>query len=196
MDEQYDQHIYSDGPQAVMWAIGPLNERQETSYHRLHTIGDMFIDFARTPKWNCPLPDDTVRPMSSSVVDNQTNSPTARPQLRQPPTEPARTQPQPQPKPQLKPQPKPSEPQPNSNAWKIPPIICPSDTTLRAQIGPTGGSKGYSSITGKVGWGIAWYINGLLIPEITLQRGFNSYKNFSIILIVLFNDVKGKPIRL
>ena len=24
---------------------------------------------------------------------------------------------------------------------------------------------------GKVGWGIAWYINDLLIPEITVQRG-------------------------
>lgn len=24
---------------------------------------------------------------------------------------------------------------------------------------------------GKPSWGIAWYINGLLIPELTLQRG-------------------------
>ena len=24
---------------------------------------------------------------------------------------------------------------------------------------------------GKVGWGIAWYVNQLLIPEITVQRG-------------------------
>ena len=40
-----------------------------------------------------------------------------------------------------------------------------------AQIGPTGGDNGYSAITGHVGWGIAWYINGLLIPEINVVRG-------------------------
>ena len=40
-----------------------------------------------------------------------------------------------------------------------------------AQIGPTGGNQGYASITGHVGWGIAWYINGLLIPEIHVVRG-------------------------
>lgn len=26
-------------------------------------------------------------------------------------------------------------------------------------------------LTGDVGWGIAWYINGVLIPEITVERG-------------------------
>lgn len=57
VDEKLDQHIYSDGQQSVMWAIGPLNNRMEVSYHRLRTTGDMFVDFARTPKWNCPSPD-------------------------------------------------------------------------------------------------------------------------------------------
>ena len=33
MDEKYDQHIYSDGPQAVVWAIGQLNDKEEVSYH-------------------------------------------------------------------------------------------------------------------------------------------------------------------
>lgn len=162
VDDQYDQHVYSDGPQAVMWAIGPLNDRQEVSYHRLHNQGDMFIDFARTPKWNCPLPDESVRnPVSSPALDKQPlGSQSPRPQLRPQAPEPPRAPAKPQP-----------EQTPNSNAWKIPPIVCPADPTLRAQIGPTGGSKGYHSITGKVGWGIAWYINGLLIPEITLQRG-------------------------
>jgi len=40
-----------------------------------------------------------------------------------------------------------------------------------AQIGPTGGDNGYSAITNHVGWGISWYINGLLIPEIYVVRG-------------------------
>lgn len=26
-------------------------------------------------------------------------------------------------------------------------------------------------LIGDVGWGIAWYVNGMLIPEITLERG-------------------------
>ncbi|XP_003741831.1 protein Skeletor, isoforms B/C [Galendromus occidentalis] len=42
-----------------------------------------------------------------------------------------------------------------------------------AQIGPTGGSKGYVKITGQEGWGIAWWINGQLIPELHVVRGRN-----------------------
>lgn len=58
-----------------------------------------------------------------------------------------------------------------------------------ARIGPTGGEKGYTAITGgfnlfiqkmlinnfkysgQPSWGIAWYINDLLIPEIYVERG-------------------------
>lgn len=81
--------------------------------------------------------------------------------------------------------------------WEIPPIQChePDDGVFYAQLGPTGGKQGYSAITGlafdyyfnrtrtififdfnecilgHVGWGISWYINGLLIPEINVVRG-------------------------
>ncbi|XP_018334814.1 uncharacterized protein LOC108743722 [Agrilus planipennis] len=57
--------------------------------------------------------------------------------------------------------------------WTIPQIQCyePEDGVFYAQMGPAGGRKGYSAITGHVGWGIAWYINGLLIPEINVVRG-------------------------
>lgn len=80
--------------------------------------------------------------------------------------------------------------------WEIPPIQCnePDDGVFYAQLGPTGGKQGYSAITGMcfltarksivhkiydlfsvdlghVGWGISWYINGLLIPEINVVRG-------------------------
>ncbi len=71
-------------------------------------------------------------------------------------------------------------------------------TELRARIGPTGGKRGYTAITGctfsttvifkhfffykialvsvsvmvgQPSWGIAWYINDLLIPEIYVERG-------------------------
>uniref|UniRef100_T1GHB8 Uncharacterized protein n=1 Tax=Megaselia scalaris TaxID=36166 RepID=T1GHB8_MEGSC len=61
----------------------------------------------------------------------------------------------------------------DNNAWVIPPIECwePDDGVFYAQMGPTGGKHGYSAITGHVGWGISWFINGLLIPEIHVVRG-------------------------
>ncbi|KAG8175030.1 hypothetical protein JTE90_003214 [Oedothorax gibbosus] len=58
-----------------------------------------------------------------------------------------------------------------SLAW--PPLEIVDSTTFRAQIGPTGGDKGYTAITGSQSWGIAWWINGLLIPELTVRRGTN-----------------------
>merc|ERR1712106_767600 len=61
----------------------------------------------------------------------------------------------------------------SDDPWFIPAIQCyePEDGVFFAQIGPTGGDNGYSAITGHVGWGISWYINGLLIPEIYVVRG-------------------------
>ena len=79
-------------------------------------------------------------------------------------------------------------------------------TTFIASIGPTGNERGYMSITGtynnlilchflqwnviiilhmciilytgRAGWGIAWYLNGILIPELVVRRG-NTY-TFSV----------------
>nr|CAH0099112.1 unnamed protein product [Daphnia galeata] len=53
--------------------------------------------------------------------------------------------------------------------WK--PNVISGTTELRARIGPTGGKRGYTAITGQPSWGIAWYINDLLIPEIYVERG-------------------------
>jgi hypothetical protein len=82
--------------------------------------------------------------------------------------------------------------------WYIPAIECnePENHVYYAHLGPTGGSQGYNAITGlyflKVykesnskfnydfpylsmtgnqGWGVSWFINGLLIPEVTVVRG-------------------------
>lgn len=52
-----------------------------------------------------------------------------------------------------------------------PPAKIIGESTLSAKIGPTGGKRGYTPITGQPSWGIAWYINNLLIPEITVERG-------------------------
>ncbi|XP_014662264.1 PREDICTED: protein Skeletor, isoforms B/C-like [Priapulus caudatus] len=41
----------------------------------------------------------------------------------------------------------------------------------RFTIGPSGGERGYAAITGRQPWGIAFYVNGILIPELVLKRG-------------------------
>ncbi|XP_076668170.1 protein Skeletor, isoforms B/C isoform X2 [Andrena cerasifolii] len=54
-------------------------------------------------------------------------------------------------------------------AWA--PAAITNETTFSVRIGPAGGKRGYSRITGQPPWGIAWYINDLLIPELTVERG-------------------------
>lgn len=54
--------------------------------------------------------------------------------------------------------------------WDIDPIRPKPDEVITARIGPSGDAKGYQGIAGQVGWGIAWYLNDLLIPEIYVQR--------------------------
>lgn len=49
-----------------------------------------------------------------------------------------------------------------------------TDTNVRAfsaTLGPAGGKRGYAGITGHVSNGLAWYINGYLVPELILRRG-------------------------
>ena len=56
--------------------------------------------------------------------------------------------------------------------WTIPPFCINSENNeIRAAIGNTGGAQGYKGITSKDGWGIAWYLNGTLIPEVYVLRG-------------------------
>ncbi|KAF2366388.1 DOMON domain [Trinorchestia longiramus] len=145
-----DRPIFTNSSQAVIWAVGPVNSQGHASYHTLRTRGNMFVDFGRTPQWNCPLPDDPPQsssPQQSSVQSRQSASAGSRN--------------------------RPQSVTPSPNAWYIPPIEChePEDGVFYAQIGPTGGDNGYNAITGHVGWGIAYYINGLLIPEIHVVRG-------------------------
>lgn len=54
-------------------------------------------------------------------------------------------------------------------AWRQNRIIGVKEISVR--IGPTGGKRGYSAITGIPSWGIAWYLNDLLIPELHVERG-------------------------
>ncbi|XP_020281703.1 protein Skeletor, isoforms B/C isoform X1 [Pseudomyrmex gracilis] len=153
--DELDLPILTNRSQAIIWAIGPLNELQEVSFHNHYLKTDRFIEFSRPPTWNCPMPDQEQILSYGDANDTQNNnqqlSATKR-QHRHPAT---------------------PAPAPTNNAWEIPPIQCnePDDGVFYAQMGPTGGKHGYPAITGHVGWGISWYINGLLIPVINVVRG-------------------------
>ncbi|XP_054015719.1 protein Skeletor, isoforms B/C isoform X1 [Hylaeus anthracinus] len=154
--DELDHQILTNGSQAIIWAIGPLNERQEVSFHSDYLKTDRFIDFGRPPVWNCPVPDQEQSQLfvtsNEKVTGTQEWVTTTKRPKRQQVT----------PAPALK-----------TDAWVIPPIQCndTDDGKFYAQMGPTGGKHGYPAITGHVGWGISWYINGLLIPEIYVVRG-------------------------
>ncbi|XP_073970372.1 protein Skeletor, isoforms B/C isoform X2 [Rhodnius prolixus] len=51
------------------------------------------------------------------------------------------------------------------------PAVILDENVFTVRIGPTGGKRGYTPITGHPSWGIAFYVNDLLIPEIYVRRG-------------------------
>ncbi|XP_071441647.1 protein Skeletor, isoforms B/C [Hetaerina americana] len=169
VDSLYDRSIFSNGTkQPFIWAIGPLNGRNEVSYHRIANRHDVLLDFGRYPEWNCPKSDNGwVGSVEGEENDGQISGSeevykedvTAVDEPHKLVERPSEVQT--------------PRPAPTVNAWKIPPIPCyePDDGVYYAQMGPTGGRRGYPAITGHVGWGISWYINGLLIPEINVVRG-------------------------
>lgn len=66
--DELDRQIRTNGSQAIIWAIGPLNERQEVSFHSHYLKTDRLIEFGRPPLWNCPMPDsDMLQPQVDSV---------------------------------------------------------------------------------------------------------------------------------
>ncbi|XP_028028127.1 protein Skeletor, isoforms D/E isoform X2 [Bombyx mandarina] len=166
--DELDLPIFTNTSQPVIWAIGPLNSRLEASYHHTYLKEDKFIEFGRPPMWNCPMPESedegvpSVAPIAPGRQHTHEHTHKHREPARPESTAVIKPNPVPTPKPVAKVVP-----------WEIPPIQCyePSDGVFYAQMGPTGGKHGYSAITGHVGWGISWYINGLLIPEINVVRG-------------------------
>ncbi|XP_065078550.1 protein Skeletor, isoforms B/C isoform X1 [Ochlerotatus camptorhynchus] len=49
--------------------------------------------------------------------------------------------------------------------------VISKQTVISAKIGPTGGKRGYTPMTGHPSWGIAWFLNDMLIPEVYVERG-------------------------
>lgn len=104
----------------VIWAIGPLNQRFEVSYHSQFLKKDKFIDFGRQPFWNCPIPENEGKPLLADVENGNQRPQTQK--LNQQninrvdsvkPREPPTQRPVPTPKPVA-----------NRDAWEIPPIQC------------------------------------------------------------------------
>ncbi|OXU29814.1 hypothetical protein TSAR_013407 [Trichomalopsis sarcophagae] len=184
--DELDRQIYTNISQAVIWAIGPLNDKGEVSFHSNYLKGDRFIEFGRPPAWNCPVPEL----QEAQPQQQHQNRVQHQPQQSQKLQEDSYAQVAPTTRRPHRPQATPA-PAPRNGAWEIPPIECyePEDGVLYAQMGPTGGKHGYPAITGHVGWGISWYINGLLIPEIHVVRG----KEYSF--VVEGGNDEDKPAR-
>jgi len=206
VDELYDQHVYSDGQQSIIWAIGSLNSRKEIAYHRLRSKANIFIDFARNPQWNCPIPDLNAS-MHSNSMGNSSHSnsgksfninlaeketldqpmnqnsnlgPPISPDASQvdqtvlseqggvsPADDRAQASSSDQSGVPTEAGPPDSQDLQQQQSWFIPSIVCPIDRTFYAQVGPAGGpAKGLASIATSV-----WYINGLMVPELVVERG-------------------------
>lgn len=59
--DELDRSVITNGTQAIVWAIGPLNERREVSFHTSYLRTDRFIEFGRQPAWNCPMPEEMAK---------------------------------------------------------------------------------------------------------------------------------------
>lgn len=72
--DELDRAIITNGSQPVLWAIGPLNDRNEVSFHTNYLKTDRFIEFGRPPAWNCPMPDqEQSKPPFFDEEDKQSN---------------------------------------------------------------------------------------------------------------------------
>ncbi|XP_041786217.1 protein Skeletor, isoforms B/C isoform X1 [Anopheles merus] len=164
--DHLDLPVFTNASQAIIWAVGPLNQRYEVSYHSHYLKGNKLIDFGRQPFWNCPTPEsDQKQPEQPQKLSSGSAPSYGGGNRREDVANSVQQQ-----RPQV---PATARPPAKPGAWDIPPIQCyePEDGVFYAQMGPTGGKQGYPAITGHVGWGISWYINGLLIPEINVVRG-------------------------
>lgn len=174
--DKLDLPISITKPEAVVWAIGPLNERKETSFHTHYTKRTHYVDFGRQPTWNCPMPEgskSTDQEVDESIEKDEDSQDQAYTTATKPPTEDPileeeyyeghaealqsnkRRQDYDSNQKLSQPRPVPT-PKPVSNeigAWDIPAIQCfePEDGVFYAQMGPTGGKHGYSAITGNNG---------------------------------------------
>lgn len=172
--DKLDLPISRNGFEAIVWGIGPLNERKETSFHTYYNKHTHYIDFSRLPTWNCPMPeghkpgnsDDFNGKYEDKYQERGGGYPLAtrlskgdgvpeefyegnRAQALQGAK--SHQENVDQRLTQRLPVPTPKSVVSENTAWDIPAIQCyePEDGVFYAQMGPTGGKRGYSAITGK-----------------------------------------------
>lgn len=75
--DEFDLPIIGNQSQAIAWAIGPLNQRLEVSFHSLFSKATKLIQFGREPSWNCPLSENDMK-----IMDTDDNE-----ELYEPPTQ-------------------------------------------------------------------------------------------------------------
>lgn len=151
--DEFDLPIIANTSQAIVWAIGPLNQRQEVSYHSLYAKQTKLIQFGREPMWNCPLSETDMK----MTEDEEPELYESAKRYQQPNPRPAQSNrfgaaPESDRRGGSPAPPSRAPPAPRNKHWEIPPIECdePDDGVFYAQMGPTGGKQGYPAITGKL----------------------------------------------
>lgn len=140
--DSIDKEFPLDRDAFVVWAIGPLDSNKEPAFHDIYPKKDLKLNFNSSK----PVNDCFSFTKSESVV---------------------------------------------KETWNKAKIFDRTIRSFTAVLGPSGGKRGYQGITGKifsntfdcsstycvffyighVSNGLAWYINGLMIPELFLRRG-------------------------
>lgn len=171
--DKFDLPIVANTSQAIVWAIGPLNQRLEVSYHSLYARQTKLIQFGREPLWNCPLSESEMKMIDGGEEEEQElYTPPNRYQQNSRPVQHQQQNHQEQNHQQQYEQfqqqsfsdaqdadrrgsqsvPARVPQTPRNKYWEIPPVECyePEDGVFYAQMGPTGGKQGYPAITGKI----------------------------------------------
>ncbi|VEN64735.1 unnamed protein product [Callosobruchus maculatus] len=144
--DRFDRYVLTNGSQAIIWAIGPLNQRNEVSFHTKYLKGDKLLEFGRPARWNCPAPEsaDPTKRVATSAEE--------------------------QPQEELLSE---EEEVDDLKQLKLTLVLLKRRRHHnRLRLNPKEeGDHNEDLVHGHVGWGISWYINGLLIPVIHVVRG-------------------------
>ena len=151
-DTDHDNPITLAGPQAVVWAIGPVNRGVILKHpNDFRAIPDVLVDFANGSTANlCDKisTEQCCKDRYSTPANATTVEPTSTPA-------PQKCKPC-------------SKRRNNVGSRRTKRFVF--------TIGPSGDECGYEKLTNSSGgWGIAWYVDGCLIPHLKVQRG-KTYK--------------------
>ncbi|KAG9509971.1 Protein Skeletor, isoforms B/C [Fragariocoptes setiger] len=154
-DDVADRIIGIRRPIVVVGAVGALNSRREAGYHSIAVTSarqapiEIHFGRLRASRGACkPL---AIKAPTGGVGDNTgvSSNTLSSASLSSESTAPLAIQ----------------------SAWPQPVI---SDTNIfEFVIGPSGGDKGYTALTGIQSWGIAYWVNDKLIPILKVRRGQN-----------------------